>query len=152
MNIISIQGSQSMFPSNGPATHRMQPTAGNSPPIDHRGDTHIAGLSATKHNRGNDSMSQLSPAKFAERRYSEVSTVYKTLQMLISKATRKLFELPQIRDACRGYIEIRCFLFRYDNRYRGRRDSSAQITDGTVSTMTVETTSTFFDSATQTGE
>ncbi|XP_014613053.1 PREDICTED: uncharacterized protein LOC106791710 isoform X1 [Polistes canadensis] len=35
-------------------------------------------------------------------------------------------------------------------RYRGRRDSSAQITDGTFATMTVETSSTFFDSSTQT--
>ncbi|BET01264.1 Hypothetical protein NTJ_14080 [Nesidiocoris tenuis] len=34
----------------------------------------------------------------------------------------------------------------------GRRDSSAQIIDGTLATMTVETTSTFFDSSTQTGE
>lgn len=41
---------------------------------------------------------------------------------------------------------------RYDNRFRGRRDSSAQITDGTIGTMTVETTSTFFDSSTQTGK
>lgn len=36
--------------------------------------------------------------------------------------------------------------------YRGRRDSSAQIIDGTIGTMTVETTSTFFDSSTQTGK
>lgn len=36
--------------------------------------------------------------------------------------------------------------------YRGRRDSCAQITDGTIGTMTVETTSTFFDSSTQTGK
>ncbi|XP_076630473.1 rap GTPase activating protein radish isoform X3 [Colletes latitarsis] len=35
-------------------------------------------------------------------------------------------------------------------RYRGRRDSSAQITDGTFASMTVETSSTFFDSSTQT--
>ncbi|XP_052126983.1 uncharacterized protein LOC113205839 isoform X5 [Frankliniella occidentalis] len=35
-------------------------------------------------------------------------------------------------------------------RYRGRRDSCAQITDGTLATMTVETGSTFFDSSTQT--
>ncbi|KAL1138352.1 hypothetical protein AAG570_008416, partial [Ranatra chinensis] len=34
--------------------------------------------------------------------------------------------------------------------YRGRRDSCAQITDGTLATMTVETTSTFFDTSTQT--
>lgn len=31
-------------------------------------------------------------------------------------------------------------------------DSCAQIIDGTIGTMTVETTSTFFDSSTQTGE
>ncbi|KAK3914157.1 Voltage-dependent calcium channel type A subunit alpha-1 [Frankliniella fusca] len=37
-------------------------------------------------------------------------------------------------------------------RYRGRRDSCAQITDGTLATMTIETGSTFFDSSTQTGE
>lgn len=36
------------------------------------------------------------------------------------------------------------------SRYRGRRDSSAQIIDGTIHSMTVETTSTFFDSSTQT--
>ncbi|XP_058792517.1 uncharacterized protein LOC131664988 isoform X2 [Phymastichus coffea] len=35
-------------------------------------------------------------------------------------------------------------------RYRGRRDSSAQITDGTFASMTVETSSTFFDTSTQT--
>ncbi|EFN84976.1 hypothetical protein EAI_17316 [Harpegnathos saltator] len=55
---------------------------------------------------------------------------------------------------------IRCRNFRRQSsqsddtvqRYRGRRDSSAQITDGTFATMTVETSSTFFDSSTQTGE
>ncbi|XP_017478342.1 PREDICTED: serine/arginine repetitive matrix protein 1-like [Rhagoletis zephyria] len=54
---------------------------------------------------------------------------------------------------------IRCRNFRRQSsqsddvcRYRGRRDSSAQIIDGTIGTMTVETTSTFFDSSTQTGE
>ncbi|KAG7197084.1 hypothetical protein KM043_015669 [Ampulex compressa] len=54
---------------------------------------------------------------------------------------------------------IRCRNFRRQSsqsddtvqRYRGRRDSSAQITDGTFATMTVETSSTFFDSSTQTG-
>ncbi|TDG39220.1 hypothetical protein AWZ03_014359 [Drosophila navojoa] len=53
---------------------------------------------------------------------------------------------------------IRCRNFRRQSsqsddvcRYRGRRDSSAQIIDGTIGTMTVETTSTFFDSSTQTG-
>ncbi|XP_039293776.1 uncharacterized protein LOC111044358 [Nilaparvata lugens] len=52
---------------------------------------------------------------------------------------------------------IRCRNFRRQSsqsddccRYRGRRDSCAQITDGTLATMTVETTSTFFDSSTQT--
>ncbi|XP_031831114.1 rap GTPase activating protein radish isoform X2 [Nomia melanderi] len=35
-------------------------------------------------------------------------------------------------------------------RFRGRRDSSAQITDGTLASMTVETSSTVFDSSTQT--
>lgn len=45
-----------------------------------------------------------------------------------------------------------CFRFRCTTHsYRGRRDSSAQIIDGTIGTMTVETTSTFFDSSTQTG-
>lgn len=53
---------------------------------------------------------------------------------------------------------IRCRNFRRQSsqsddtsRYRGRRDSCAQIIDGTIGTMTVETTSTFFDSSTQTG-
>lgn len=53
---------------------------------------------------------------------------------------------------------IRCRNFRRQSsqsddvcRYRGRRDSSAQITDGTLATMVVETGSTFFDSSTQTG-
>ncbi|XP_044580473.1 uncharacterized protein LOC123262373 isoform X1 [Cotesia glomerata] len=53
---------------------------------------------------------------------------------------------------------IRCRNFRRQSsqsddtvqRYRGRRDSSAQITDGTFQSMTVETSSTFFDSGTQT--
>lgn len=54
---------------------------------------------------------------------------------------------------------IRCRNFRRQSsqsddvcRYRGRRDSSAQITDGTLATMVVETGSTFFDSSTQTGK
>jgi hypothetical protein len=34
---------------------------------------------------------------------------------------------------------------------RGRRDSCAQISDGTVATMTVETTAAFYDTSTQTG-
>lgn len=53
---------------------------------------------------------------------------------------------------------IRCRNFRRQSsqsedlsRSRGRRDSSAQIIDGTFATMTVETTSTFFDTSTQTG-
>ncbi|KAG8226253.1 hypothetical protein J437_LFUL004810 [Ladona fulva] len=54
---------------------------------------------------------------------------------------------------------IRCRNFRRQSsqsddvtRSRGRRDSCAQITDGTLATMTVETTSTFFDTSTQTGK
>ncbi|XP_013139834.1 PREDICTED: uncharacterized protein LOC106104348 [Papilio polytes] len=55
---------------------------------------------------------------------------------------------------------IRCRNFRRQSsqsddacmRARGRRDSSTQILDGTIGTMTVETTSTFFDSSTQTGQ
>lgn len=53
---------------------------------------------------------------------------------------------------------IRCRNFRRQSsqsdesfRTKGRRDSCAQIIDGTIGTMTVETTSTFFDSSTQTG-
>ncbi|CAG9823058.1 unnamed protein product [Phaedon cochleariae] len=52
---------------------------------------------------------------------------------------------------------IRCRNFRRQSsqsddsqRYRGRRDSSTQILDGTVASMTVETSSTVFDSSTQT--
>ncbi|XP_044749572.1 uncharacterized protein LOC123310202 [Coccinella septempunctata] len=52
---------------------------------------------------------------------------------------------------------IRCRNFRRQSsqsddcqRYRGRRDSCAQILDGTIASMTVETSSTFFDSSTQT--
>lgn len=54
---------------------------------------------------------------------------------------------------------IRCRNFRRQSsqsddccRYRGRRDSCAQITDGTLATMVVESGSTFFDSSTQTGK
>ncbi|KAG5897569.1 hypothetical protein JTB14_007281 [Gonioctena quinquepunctata] len=54
---------------------------------------------------------------------------------------------------------IRCRNFRRQSsqsddyqRYRGRRDSSTQILDGTIASMTVETSSTFFDSSTQTVE
>lgn len=53
---------------------------------------------------------------------------------------------------------IRCRNFRRQSsqsddtcRYRGRRDSCAQILDGTIASMTVETSGTFFDSSTQTG-
>ncbi|KAK9885705.1 hypothetical protein WA026_012470 [Henosepilachna vigintioctopunctata] len=52
---------------------------------------------------------------------------------------------------------IRCRNFRRQSsqsddcqKYRGRRDSCAQILDGTIASMTVETSSTFFDSSTQT--
>nr|CAH7753983.1 unnamed protein product [Callosobruchus chinensis] len=52
---------------------------------------------------------------------------------------------------------IRCRNFRRQSsqsddcqRYRGRRDSATQILDGTIASMTVETSSTFFDSSTQT--
>ncbi|XP_011692326.1 PREDICTED: uncharacterized protein LOC105452685 [Wasmannia auropunctata] len=53
---------------------------------------------------------------------------------------------------------IRCRNFRRQSsqsddtvqRFRGRRNSSAQITDGTFASMTVETSSTLFDSSTQT--
>lgn len=38
------------------------------------------------------------------------------------------------------------------SKSRGRRDSCAQITDGTLATMTVETSSAFFDTSTQTGK
>ena len=38
------------------------------------------------------------------------------------------------------------------SKTRGRRDSCAQISDGTVATMTVETTAAFYDTSTQTGE
>lgn len=54
---------------------------------------------------------------------------------------------------------IRCRNFRRQSsqsddtsRYRGRRDSCAQIIDGTIASMTVETSSTFFDCSTQTGK
>ncbi|XP_065159412.1 uncharacterized protein rsh isoform X3 [Atheta coriaria] len=52
---------------------------------------------------------------------------------------------------------IRCRNFRRQSsqsddtsKFRGRRDSCAQITDGTIASMTIETSSTFFDSSTQT--
>lgn len=38
------------------------------------------------------------------------------------------------------------------SKSRGRRDSCAQITDGTLATMTIETSSAFFDTSTQTGK
>ena len=38
------------------------------------------------------------------------------------------------------------------SRTRGRRDSCAQISDGTIATMTVETTAAFYDTSTQTGK
>ena len=38
------------------------------------------------------------------------------------------------------------------SKTRGRRDSCAQITDGTLATMTIETSCAFFDTSTQTGE
>lgn len=38
------------------------------------------------------------------------------------------------------------------SRSRGRRDSCAQISDGTVATMTVETTAALYDTSTQTGK
>ncbi|OXA57891.1 hypothetical protein Fcan01_08454 [Folsomia candida] len=53
---------------------------------------------------------------------------------------------------------IRCRNFRQSTqseeltKTRGRRDSCAQITDGTIATMTVETTCAFFDTSTQTVE
>jgi len=38
------------------------------------------------------------------------------------------------------------------SRTKGRRDSCAQISDGTIATMTVETTAAFYDTSTQTGK
>ncbi|XP_061400854.1 uncharacterized protein LOC133336590, partial [Musca vetustissima] len=71
-----------------------------------------------------------------------------TEEILISRGFRRQSTTEEM---------IRCRNFRRQSsqsddvcRYRGRRDSSAQIIDGTIGTMTVETTSTFFDSSTQT--
>ncbi|XP_037039105.1 uncharacterized protein LOC119076446 isoform X4 [Bradysia coprophila] len=71
-----------------------------------------------------------------------------TEEILISRGFRRQSTTEEM---------IRCRNFRRQSsqsddtsRYRGRRDSCAQITDGTFNTMTVETTSTFFDSSTQT--
>ncbi|XP_031635278.1 uncharacterized protein LOC116348425 isoform X2 [Contarinia nasturtii] len=71
-----------------------------------------------------------------------------TEEILISRGFRRQSTTEEM---------IRCRNFRRQSsqsddtcRYRGRRDSCAQITDGTIGTMTVETTSTFFDSSTQT--
>lgn len=62
-----------MLPSNRFATNRMQPTTGcSSASIDNRRNPYFAGFPATKHHGRNDSVSQLSPSKFAERRYLEV--------------------------------------------------------------------------------
>lgn len=60
---------------------------------------------------------------------------------------RRVQTAPVLRSS---WVVICPWLVVRFSRYRGRRDSSAQIIDGTIHSMTVETTSTFFDSSTQT--
>lgn len=88
------------------------------------------------------------PPERSERMIRRQST---TEEILIARGFRRQSTTEEM---------IRCRNFRRQSsqsddacmRARGRRDSSTQILDGTIGTMTVETTSTFFDSSTQTGK
>lgn len=88
------------------------------------------------------------PPERSERLIRRQST---TEEILIARGFRRQSTTEEM---------IRCRNFRRQSsqsddacmRARGRRDSSTQILDGTIGTMTVETTSTFFDSSTQTGK
>ncbi len=94
-----------------------------------------------------------SPSRPPPVSYSRAPTIRRqstTEEILIARGFRRLSTTEEM---------IRCRNFRRQSsqsddccRYRGRRDSSAQITDGTLATMVVETGSTFFDSSTQTGK
>lgn len=94
-----------------------------------------------------------SPSRPPPVTYSRAPTIRRqstTEEILIARGFRRQSTTEEM---------IRCRNFRRQSsqsddvcRYRGRRDSCAQITDGTLATMVVETGSTFFDSSTQTGE
>ncbi|XP_076247630.1 rap GTPase activating protein radish [Calliopsis andreniformis] len=72
-----------------------------------------------------------------------------TEEIFIAKGFRRQSTTEEM-IRCRNYRRQSCQSDEAVQRFRGRRDSSAQIIDGTFATMTVETSSTFFDSSTQT--
>ncbi|XP_063696764.1 uncharacterized protein LOC134827846 [Culicoides brevitarsis] len=88
------------------------------------------------------------PTEIAVRQERAIRRQSTTEEILIARGFRRTSTTEEM---------IRCRNFRRQSsqsddvvRYRGRRDSCAQITDGTVHSMFIETTSTFFDSSTQT--
>lgn len=116
--------------------NRLRSTTSHPTAKHHRRNSDIARISAPKHHRRNDTLPKLSTPKLAERRHLPVGFPSSEF-LFVSLLSLRYFSF--------------CFFVGYI-RYRGRRDSCAQITDGTIGTMTVETTSTFFDSSTQTGK
>lgn len=132
------------------ATNGMCATTCDSSPINHRRDFNFTWISTPKYHRRNDSLSKFSTPKLAKWRHLSVCIwLYSFRSASFSELSfppcmRKVFMIVS-----NAILFCVCII---QHRYRGRRDSCAQITDGTIGTMTVETTSTFFDSSTQTGE
>ena len=115
--------------------------------------------------------------RFREVAMQDVSLLYKKLFIWLNHVNHILFWMlkrVKIRRQsttteeiliARGFRRqstteemMRCRNFRRQStqseeltKTRGRRDSCAQISDGTVATMTVETTAAFYDTSTQTG-
>ncbi|XP_076752653.1 rap GTPase activating protein radish isoform X1 [Xylocopa sonorina] len=72
-----------------------------------------------------------------------------TTEIFIARGFRRQSTTEEIKR-CRNFRRQSSQSEEAVQRFRGRRDSSAQITDGTYASMTVETSNTFFDISTQT--
>ncbi|KAJ8687813.1 hypothetical protein QAD02_023607, partial [Eretmocerus hayati] len=118
-----------------------------------RQSTSIAGRPPRSPDSSSCSSRDPSPCRLAGSQHAPVIRRQSTTEeILIARGFRRQSTTEEM---------IRCRNFRRQSsqsddqvlrvqRYRGRRDSSAQITDGTFASMTVETSSTFFDTSTQT--
>ncbi|XP_066245505.1 uncharacterized protein rsh isoform X4 [Euwallacea similis] len=110
---------------------------------------HRSPESSTGSSRDGSPCVQAVPAPISENYRPTIRRQSTTEEILIARGFRRQSTTEEM---------IRCRNFRRQSsqsaeecqRYKGRRDSSVQILDGTVTTMTVETSSTFFDSSTQT--
>lgn len=148
-----MQRSKSLWsPTASITNNRMCTTTINTETINDWRNFNITWLSTAKHNRRNDPMSKFSASKLSKRWHMSVSSSF---QQINHKAFHYPYHLEE-KKLCLIRIMANnnnmTNMLHSVSSYRGRRDSCAQITDGTIGTMTVETTSTFFDSSTQTGK